>query len=66
MPVSYEKNKEHIYNYINNNRGKWNKYQVEYRKANLEKVKKYRLDLYYYNKSISYECEVKRLMAIRI
>lgn len=66
MAVSYEKNKEHIYNYINNNREKWNKYQVEYRKANLIKVRKNRLDLYYYNKSISYECEVKRLMSIRI
>jgi hypothetical protein len=66
MPVSYEKNKKHIYNYVNNNRDKYNEYMNEYRKANLEKVNKYNLDLYYYKKSISYECEVKRLMSIRI
>lgn len=32
MPVSYAKNKVHIYKYIDNNRAKWNQYQAEYKK----------------------------------
>jgi len=60
MPVSYQKNKVHIYKYLENNREKWNEYQNEYRKDHKDMYKRARLRYYYFNK------EATRLMNILI
>ena len=65
MP-SYKQNKQHIYNYIENNRDTYNQYQRNYRLLNNEHYNDVRNQTLNYKKSISYECEVKRLMSIKI
>lgn len=63
---TYLKNKSNIYRYVDENRDKWNEYQKDYKRENKEKWNDLRMEHYYYKKSINYECEVKRLMSIRI
>jgi len=66
MPLSYAKNKVHIYNYVEANRNKHNEYQNEYRRLNNEEYNRIRRNTYNYNKVSTYEYEVKRLMSIKI
>lgn len=66
MPVSYSKNKIHIYNYVEKNREKWNAYQNQYRNENNQEYNRVRMLNYYYKRSCDYDCEVKRLMSIKI
>ena len=66
MTTTYEKNKEHIYNYVEANRAKYNEYQTKYRNQNRKHYNEVRMSTVYYKKSISYEFEVKRLMNIKI
>ena len=65
MP-SYKQNKQHIYNYIENNRDTYNEYQRNYRLLNNEHYNEVRNQTLNYKKSISYEWKVKRLMSIKI
>ena len=65
MP-SYTKNKQHIYNYVELHRAKYNQYQNEYRLMNKEHYNEVRRNTCTYKKSINYESEVKRLMSIKI
>jgi len=65
MP-SYTQNKQHIYNYVDLHRAKYNQYQTEYRQINKEHYNEVRRNTCNYKKSINYEYEVKRLMSIKI
>jgi len=58
MPLSYAKNKVHIYKYVEANRNKHNEYQNEYRKEHRELYNKSRMRYYYFN------VEAKRLRDI--
>jgi hypothetical protein len=67
MPkIPTEKKREYMNTYFNNHRDKWNEYQKDYKSENKEKFNDLRMEYYYYKKSINYDCEVKRLMSIRI
>ena len=70
MTLLYEKNKAHIYKYVENNREKWNEYSKNYMKKyineNRDDYNKKRMERYYYGKSYSFDAEVKRLMSIKI
>lgn len=61
MPsVTYAENKINIYKYVENNREKYNKYQVKYKTLHKEKFNDLRMDYYYYKKSCDYDEECKR------
>lgn len=58
MPLSYAKNKIHIYKYVEANRDKYNEYQAEYKKEHKVLYNALRMKYYYFN------VEAKRLRDI--
>ena len=68
MPVLYDKNKIHIYNYVDTHREQYNAYQVAYRiqyvKDHREHCNEQRRGYYNYKKSCNYEEECKRFRKI--
>ena len=65
MPT-YEQNKECAKRYLDTHRTKINLYNKQWRTDNLEIHNERRKETYYYNKSINFDCEWKRLCNIKI
>lgn len=63
---SYAKNKIHMIKYVETHRDQINDYQKEYKREHKEKFNNLRMEYYYYKRSCDYDCEVKRLMSIKI
>ena len=66
MPVSYAKNKIHIYNYAESHPKKIQEINRKWRKANLESVNNGRRNLYKYQCECNIEIQFKLLRKIDI
>jgi len=62
MPLTYEKNKQHIYNWIANNKEKVNVNRMNSYYNNKEKILRRQKELYYYKK----ELEIYRLILLEL